>query len=68
LGKLLLAQALRNCYDAGQTFAFVAVILDCVDAEAKAFYEQWDFAALPGHPFRLFLSAKLLWEMMETGS
>jgi GNAT superfamily N-acetyltransferase len=61
LGRLLLAQALRDCYDAGQTFAFIAVILDCVDDAAKAFYQKWDFTELPGHPYRLFLS----WAYLE---
>lgn len=65
LGKLLLAQALRDCYDAGQTFAFIAVIVDCLTDAAKAFYKQWDFAELPGHSYRLVLSWKLLAAMME---
>ena len=64
LGRLLLAHALRDCYEAGKTFAFVAVILDCLDDRAKAFYGQWDFAEIPGHPYRLFLSAKQLQAMM----
>ncbi len=55
LGDLLFAQALRDCYDAGQIFAFVAVILDCVDDRAREFYKRWDFAELPGNPYRLFL-------------
>lgn len=66
LGKLLLAQAVRDCYDAGQTFAFVAVILDCINDAAKAFYQHWNFAELPGHPHRLFLSARLLSALVET--
>lgn len=66
LGKLLLAQALSDCYRAGQTFAFVAVILDCVDDAAKAFYQHWDFAELPGHRYRLYLSASQLAAMMTT--
>ena len=65
LGRLLLAQALRDCYEAGQTFAFVAVILDCLNDSAKSFYEKWDFAGLPGHPYRLFLSARRLEAMMQ---
>jgi GNAT superfamily N-acetyltransferase len=65
LGRLLLAQALRDCYEAGQTFAFIAVILDCLNDSAKAFYQRWDFAELPGHPYRLFLGAKRLQAMME---
>jgi GNAT superfamily N-acetyltransferase len=64
LGDLLLAQALRDCHDAGQTFAFVAVILDCVDDRAKAFYQRWDFAEMPGQPYRLFLSSQTLTAMM----
>lgn len=64
LGRLLLAQALRDCHEAGQTFAFIAVILDCLNDAAKAFYQQWDFEELPGHPYRLFLSAERLAAMM----
>ena len=35
LGRRLLATALLDCHEAGSTFAFVAVILDCVDDAAK---------------------------------
>jgi len=66
LGGLLLAQALCDCWEAGKTFAFVAVILDCAGDAAKAFYEHWDFRELPGHPYRLFLSAKQLDAMMNS--
>ncbi len=65
VGQLLLAQALHDCWEAGQTFAFVAVVLDCINDAAKAFYQHWDFEELPGHPYRLFLSAKKLNAMME---
>ena len=65
LGRLLLAQALRDCWEAGKTFPFIAVLLDCINDTAKAFYQRWDFEELPGHPFRLFLSAKRLEAMME---
>jgi GNAT superfamily N-acetyltransferase len=64
LGGLLLAQALRDCWEAGKTFAFTAVVLDCVNDAAKAFYQQWGFQELPGHPYRLFVSAKQLDAMM----
>ena len=63
-GGLLLASALRDCHEAGQTFPFVAVILDCINQEAKAFYQRWDFEELPGHPYRLYLSAAQLELMM----
>ena len=65
LGDQLFAQALRDCHQAGQTFAFVAVILDCIDDRAKAFYQRWDFAELPGHPYRLYLSARTLAALMK---
>lgn len=66
LGRMLLAQALRDCHEAGQTFAFVAVILDCIDDAAKSFYQKFDFGELPGHPYRLFLTAAQLGAMMTT--
>jgi GNAT superfamily N-acetyltransferase len=64
LGRLLLAKALRDCYEAGKTFAFIAVILDCLNDRAKAFYAHWDFQELPGHPYRLFLGTRRLEAMM----
>ena len=65
LGRRLLAQALRDCYDAGATFAFVAVILDCITDDARAFYQKWDFHELPGHPYRLFISHRQLEALMK---
>jgi GNAT superfamily N-acetyltransferase len=64
LGRSLLAQALCDCHEAGQTFAFIAVILDCVDEAAKSFYQRFDFAELPGHPYRLFVSTAQLKAML----
>ena len=65
LGQVLLAQALRDCHEAGKTFAFVAVILDAIHERAKSFYQHWDFAELPGHPYRLYLSARQLEALMR---
>jgi GNAT superfamily N-acetyltransferase len=65
LGTRLLAQALRDCHEAGRTFPFVAVVLDCLGDAAKAFYKRFDFEELPGHPYRLFLSTKRLGAMMQ---
>jgi GNAT superfamily N-acetyltransferase len=64
LGHLLLAQALRDCHEAGDTFAFVAVILDCLTDAGKTYYQKWDFRELPGHPYRLFVSYHQLEAMM----
>lgn len=65
LGQLLLAQSLNDCFLAGKTFPFIAVVLDCVDEAAKQFYLRWDFRELPGRPMRLFLSSRELKAMVE---
>jgi GNAT superfamily N-acetyltransferase len=65
IGDRLLAQALRDCYEAGKTFAFIAVVLDCIDDVAKAFYQRWDFKEMPGHPYRLLLRASELEALMQ---
>ena len=60
IGKRLLATALKDCHDAAESFAFVAVLLDCVDVPSKEYYEHFDFAELSGYPMRLYLPFKLL--------
>jgi len=65
LGRRLLSQALRDCHEAGKTFPFVAVILDCLNDSVKAFYLRWDFAEMPGKSYRLYLSGQRLEEMMR---
>lgn len=71
LGGRLLAQALSDCHSAGRAFPFVAVVLDCIDEAAKAFYRRWGFQEVPGRPMRLFLPAAGLEALMardRTGS
>lgn len=65
LGDRLLAQSLRDCYEAGKTFAFIAVVLDCIDDAAKSFYQRWSFEEMPERPYRLYLSAERLEAMMQ---
>ena len=65
LGTRLFANALRDCWQAGKTFAFVAIIFDCLSDSAKRFYQQWDFAELPGNPQRLYLTPRILDALME---
>lgn len=64
-GSRLLAQALRDCFDASQTFAFIGIVVDCLNEDAKAFYERWNFRELPGHPLRLFVSIAEVEAMMK---
>jgi ribosomal protein S18 acetylase RimI-like enzyme len=65
LGDRLLVNALVDCFEAGKTFPFIAVILDCVSDAAKAFYRRWDFGEMPGHPYRLYLTAERLAVLCE---
>lgn len=65
LGSRLLAQALRDCWEASRVFPFVLILLDCIDEQAKKFYEHFGFAQLPGQPYRLYLSARQLDAMMQ---
>ncbi|HTU93933.1 MAG TPA: GNAT family N-acetyltransferase [Gemmataceae bacterium] len=65
LGRLLMARALRDCYEAGKTFAILAVVLDCIDDDAKSFYQRWSFEEMPERSYRLFLSAERLEAMMQ---
>jgi GNAT superfamily N-acetyltransferase len=64
LGRKLLAQALEDCWDANQAIPFVAVVLDCIDDSARAFYQRFGFTEIPWRPYRLFLSTKRLAAMM----
>lgn len=66
IGTRLLATALRDCHGAGQTFAFIAVVLDCVDQPTKDFYQRFDFEELPGYPMRLYLSFQRLDKMLNS--
>jgi len=60
LGDRLLAQALLDCHEAGTRIPFVAVVIDCLDATAKAFFQRYDFREFPGQPMRLLLPKALL--------
>jgi GNAT superfamily N-acetyltransferase len=60
LGERLLAEALAHCRRVRRDIEFVAVLIDALDAQTRAFYERYDFRPVPGHPFKLFISAGLL--------
>lgn len=65
LGARLLAQALADCHAAGETFPFVAVVLDAVDPASKAFYVHWDLREIPGRPMKLYLAMASLDALMR---
>jgi hypothetical protein len=43
----------------------VAVIIDCINDDAKRWYQRWDFRELPGQPNRLFIEWGRLESMMR---
>ena len=67
LGGRLFSMALRDCYEAGKAFPFVALVIDCVSDSSLAFFQKWDLTQADQHPRRLFLSAKRLDAMMKYG-
>jgi len=60
LGKRLVASALLDCYHIGVLAPFCAVLIDCLNPEAKQFYQYFNFIEVPGHKLKLALSWKNL--------
>ncbi|MGP0070213.1 MAG: GNAT family N-acetyltransferase [Isosphaeraceae bacterium] len=55
LGGLLLRDALTQTLDLSEKLGVHAVVVDALDAEARAFYERFGFLPLTDDPMRLFL-------------
>lgn len=47
IGKILLIDALKRSYEVSHEIGSFAVVVDPMDEEAEAFYEQYDFIKLP---------------------
>jgi len=58
LGSALLKDAILRTLAAAETVGVRALLVHAKDAAAKAFYEHYDFEALPGHPLHLVLLLK----------
>jgi GNAT superfamily N-acetyltransferase len=56
LGGFLLRDALARSLDLSDQLGIHAVVVDALDAEAKAFYERLGFLPLTGDEMRLFLA------------
>ncbi len=56
LGDLLLARALADCCRAGAEIPFVAIVVDCINESARAFFARHEFVEFPGKPLKLILS------------
>ena len=55
LGEFLLVDALHRTLEQSKAIGSIAVIVDAIDDRARAFYQHFEFIALPDQPRRLFL-------------
>lgn len=55
LGELLLADALQRCLTLANEIGMIGVIVDAKDAQARKWYERYEFERLPDAPSTLWL-------------
>ena len=58
LGELLLMGALKRALEHSRNIASVAVVVDAIDENARAFYRSYGFIDIPNRPNQLFLPMK----------
>ena len=58
LGELVLMGALERALEHSRNIASVAVVVDAIDEDARAFYRRYGFIDIPNRPNRLFLPMK----------
>ena len=59
IGKILLTDALKRCFDIADSIGAFAVIVDPIDKEAERFYEKYGFIKLPDSG-KMFLPMKTI--------
>lgn len=64
IGKVLLIDALKRSYQISKEIGSFAVVVDPIDADAKRFYEKYDFLKLPDSE-KMFIAIKTLKELFE---
>jgi GNAT superfamily N-acetyltransferase len=62
LGKVLLIDALKKCYELSEEIGSFAVVVDPLDDEAIAFYEKYNFIQLPDSG-KMFIAIKTLQQL-----
>jgi GNAT superfamily N-acetyltransferase len=62
IGKILLIDALKRCYEISQEIGTFAVVVDPLDHEAEKFYGKYDFIKLPDSG-KMFIATKTLQEL-----
>jgi GNAT superfamily N-acetyltransferase len=64
IGKLLLVDALKRCFDTSDSIGAYAVIVDPLDKEAEQFYQKYGLIKLPDSG-KMFLPMKTIKELFE---
>lgn len=59
IGKLILIDALKRCYELSKIIGSFAVIVDPIDSDAEQFYEKYGFIKLPDSG-KMFLAMKTI--------
>lgn len=64
IGKILLIDSLKRCYETSESIGAFAVIADPLDRDAERFYEKYGFIKLPDSG-KMFLPMKTIKELFE---
>lgn len=64
IGRFLLIDSLKRCYDTSNSIGAFAVVVDPLDVEAERFYEKYGFIKLPDSG-KMFLPMKTIKELFE---
>lgn len=64
IGKLLLIDSLKRCFDTSDSLGVFAVIVDPLDREAERFYGKYGFIKLPDSK-KMFIPMKTIKELFE---
>jgi GNAT superfamily N-acetyltransferase len=62
LGKVLLIDALKKCFELSEEIGLFAVVVDPLDDEAIAFYDKYNFIQLPDSG-KMFIAIKTLQQL-----
>jgi GNAT superfamily N-acetyltransferase len=62
IGKILLIDSLKRCFDTFNLLGASAVIVDPLDKEAEIFYDKYGFIKLPDSK-KMFLPIKTIKEL-----
>ena len=64
IGKVLLIDSLKRCFNTSSSIGAFAVIVDPLDDDAERFYEKYGFVRLPDSG-KMFLPMKTIKELFE---